>query len=180
LLIKRYKPYYIYYRDITVIAPVSNLSVQEADTSTISPRADFELDSLVNRAASNPTNFALVLAMLEQNYLHRPVFPKDKLAESFKTESVSHNYRSCPLHAEQDHWDKINQTSYFIKEGQIQTAQLWLAMHPEPLSQFNDPLHLNAEIVANCSLPTQDRLKTSGPHALDVDETGLYELLEAI
>ncbi|MGJ8679858.1 VC2046/SO_2500 family protein [Paraglaciecola sp.] len=140
---------------------------------------DRELNGEINKASTQGAKFSLLLAMLEQNHLHRPVLqevpePELNIADA----AFLHHYRSSTLKADVESWAYINSTSQMINSGHIQDAHLWLAMHPEPLSQHNDPLHLSEEILANCSYPTQNRLQQNKEKILKVDETGLYNILQ--
>ncbi|MCF2948409.1 hypothetical protein L0668_09850 [Paraglaciecola aquimarina] len=142
---------------------------------------DRELNGAINRATTQGAKFGLLLAMLEQNHLHRPVLqeipePELNIADA----AFLHHYRTSALKADAESWSNINTTSQMIKSGYIQTAHLWLAMHPEPLSQHNNSLHLNEEVLANCSYPTQTRLQQATDNLVKVDETGLFDILQGM
>lgn len=142
---------------------------------------DRELNGEINRASQQGAKFALLLAMLEQNNLHRPVLHQAPEPELNKTESSSlHYYRSSPLLADTRSWHSLQQTSLLVNSGHVKSAQLWLAMHPEPLSQYNNVLHLDEEILANCSFPTQTRLQQDKGKTIKVDETILYDVLQEL
>lgn len=142
---------------------------------------DRELNGEINRASQQGAKFALLLAMLEQNNLHRPVLHQTPEAELNKAESSSlHYYRSSPLLADTQSWQSSQQTSLLVNSGHVKSAQLWLAMHPEPLSQHNNVLHLDEEILANCSFPTQTRLQQNKDKAIKVDETILFDVLQEL
>jgi hypothetical protein len=53
-------------------------------------------------------------------------------------------------------------------------------MHPEPLSQHNNPDTLDEAVVANCGVNVQNRLKQAELVSLKVDETGLYDILQQL
>ena len=142
---------------------------------------DFELNGTVNRAALEGQKFALIMAMLEQDYSHRPYLEKSiEPAKSKEQAQNSHYYPSQPLSANDSYWQLSEYTQNYFHSGHIQTAQLWLAMHPEPLSQHNDANILNAEVVANCGLNTQTRLQQTPENRLKTDETQLYDILQTL
>jgi hypothetical protein len=143
--------------------------------------SDYELNGTVNRAASEGAKFALVLAMLEQDCTHRPQVEKQtENRSSLEVENNLNFYRSNPLIADDSYWHTCQKTSQFIAARQIQTAHLWLAMHPEPLSQHNKSDIIDDAVIANCGVNVQNRLKQAEQVSLKVDETGLYDILQQL
>tara|TARA_R110002167_G_scaffold91045_5_gene244850 strand:+ start:850 stop:1359 length:510 start_codon:yes stop_codon:yes gene_type:complete len=143
--------------------------------------SDYELNGTINRAAGEGAKFALILAMLEQDCTHRPHLEKNKESNHIpEVESGLNYYRSSPLSATDAYWQTCQQTSQLIHNGQLQSAQLWLDMHPEPLSQYNKADNIEAEVIANCSINTQTRLQQAKNNALKIDETGLYDILQEL
>jgi len=143
--------------------------------------SDYELNGTINRAAGEGAKFALILAMLEQDCTHRPKLEKQKEENrSHETENSPSYYRLNPLSADDTYWQTCQQTSQLIHGGQIQSAHLWLAMHPEPLSQHNKPDVIDEAVMANCSINTQSRLQQTKQRELKVDETGLYDILQEL
>ena len=143
--------------------------------------SDYELNGTINRAASEGAKFALIIAMLEQDCTYRPYLEKSK--EPSQTPEVASNlnhYRSNPLSVNDTYWQTCQHTSQLIHSGQLNSAQLWLAMHPEPLSQYNKPDVINEEVIANCSVNTQARMQQAKQSVLKVDETGLYDILQEL
>ena len=142
---------------------------------------DFELNGTVNRAALEGQKFALIMAMLEQDYSHRPqVEQPNEPSQSVPFSENNNYYPKQPLSANDSYWQLSEYTQNYFHSGHIQTAQLWLAMHPEPLSQHNDANILNAEVVANCGLNTQTRLQQTPENRLKTDETQLYDILQTL
>ena len=157
------------------IEPDSNTSTKALLSS------DYELNGTINRAASEGAKFALIIAMLEQDCTHRPYLEKSK--EPSQTPEVASNlnhYRSNPLSVNDTYWQTCQHTSQLIHSGQLNSAQLWLAMHPEPLSQYNKPDVINEDVIANCSVNTQARMQQAKQSVLKVDETGLYDILQEL
>ena len=143
--------------------------------------SDYELNGTINRAASEGAKFALILAMLEQDYTQRPHLEKQKeLSHTLEVESDHSYYRTSSLSASDTYWNTCQQTSQLIHTGQLQSAQLWLAMYPEPLSQHNKADAIDEEVIANCSINTQRRAKQAVEQVVNIDETGLYDILQNI
>lgn len=142
---------------------------------------DYELNGTINRAASEGAKFALILAMLEQDCTHRPHLDKPKASHhSPENENNFSYYRSNPLSVNDTYWQTCQQTNQLVHKGQLQSARLWLAMHPEPLSQHNKADVIDEVVIANCSVNAQSRLKQLEENLLKVDETGLYDILQQL
>lgn len=143
--------------------------------------SDYELNGTINRAASEGAKFALLLAMLEQDCTHRPQIEKtQELSPISEGESNLHYYRCPPLSVNNTYWQTSQHTSQLIYRGQLHSAQLWLAMHPEPLSQHNKANAIDEDVIANCSLNTQRRLQASEEKVVKLDETVLYDILQEL
>ena len=143
--------------------------------------ADYELHGSVNRATRQGAKFSLIMAMLEQDCLHRPYVEKNiELDKTAKDDKHFSHYRSNPLSANDDYWSASQHTSQLIQSGHVHSAHLWLAMHPEPLSQHNNPDVIDEDVIANCNINTQNRLQQAKETKLKVDETGLYEILQEL
>lgn len=142
--------------------------------------SDYELNGTINRAASEGAKFALILAMLEQDCTHRPQIDKPKQQDSLEALKALNYYRSSPLSANDTYWQTCHHTNELIHQGQLSSAHLWLAMHPEPLSQLNNPDEIDEDIIANCSVNAQARLHQAKQKVMQVDETGLYDILQRL
>ena len=143
--------------------------------------SDYELNGTINRAASAGAQFALMMAMLDQDCIHRPYIEKPKeIGRTPEDKNDLNYYRANPLSANDTYWQTCHHTSQLIHNGQLHSAQLWLAMYPEPLSLHNKPDAIDAEVVANCGINTQTRLKQAMQNELKVDETGLYDILQEL
>jgi hypothetical protein len=84
------------------------------------------------------------------------------------------------LSANDSYWQTCQQTRQLIHRGQLHSAQLWPAMHPEPLSQYNQPDKIGKHVIANCSINTQTRMQMAKEKIVHVDETGLYDMLRQL
>ena len=148
--------------------------------------SDYELNGTINRAASEGAKFALIMAMLEQDCTHRPHVEITKEPNQVsEIENGLNRYRSHPLSANDTYWQTCQHTSQLIHTGQLHSARLWLAMHPEPLSQYNKPDVIDNDVIANCSVNTQARIQQTKLdeaefNVVKVDETGLYNILQAL
>jgi hypothetical protein len=143
--------------------------------------SDHELNGTINRAASEGAKFTLILAMLEQDCTKRPYLKESK--ELNQTTDINHNlnhYRGNPLSANNQYWQTCQQTSQLINNGQLHSAHLWLAMHPEPLSLCNKIDTIDANVISNYSHNTQTRIRQAVAKVVNLDETGLYDLLQKL
>lgn len=166
---------------IIVLLDSVNTSQSDPNASQALLSSDFELNGTINRAASAGAKFALMMAMLDQDCLHRPhLEPSKEINQHPNVETNLNYYRSSPLSANDKYWHTCQYTSQLIHDGQLQSAQLWLDMHPEPLSQFNKADVIDAEVIANCSINTQTRLKQAKDKVVNIDETGLYDILQKL
>ena len=92
-------------------------------------------------------------------------------------------YPETHLQAHAQDWLLADTATDILHSDGIRSAQLWLAMHPQPLSLHNDPYHIDDEIYANCDTYTQARYSKTTPQEsseITVDETGIFDLLEEI
>ncbi|WP_354667942.1 VC2046/SO_2500 family protein [Paraglaciecola arctica] len=143
--------------------------------------SDYELNGTINRASRQGAKFALIMAMLEQDCSQRPHIEQNQQTNQSPEHLKDLNYyRPNPLKADDNYWHTCQNTSQLIDQGQIQSAHLWMAMHPEPLSQHNNAEVIDPEVVANCSFIAQARLQQAATNTLQVDETGLYDILQQL
>ncbi len=155
------------------------------ETLHISPHAlltdDFEFNGQVNRATHQGAKFALLMAMLEQDCLQRPQLETSEQNTQAKSAELEVNYyRPYPLSANDTYWHTCQHTSQLIHAGKLESAHLWLAMFPEPLSLKNQADDIDDEVIANCSINTQSRMQQAKQTKVKVDETGLYDILQGL
>ena len=144
-------------------------------------RTDAELSGRLSSAAGQGAQFALLLAMLEQNVLHRPNYAKseDTLVAADKDfPERLNNYPPVSLSATSTHFACADVANRLFRDGESRNAQLWLAMHPDPLSMYNDPSRIDDEVVQNCDLPTQTYLQIPRPSDIPVDATLMLDVIE--
>lgn len=156
-------------------------------TSPVSSQLDLEFCGSLNRASSQGAKFALLLSMLQQNYLERPSVARPNNArqdDSPPTDDIAglSLYPKVPLSARIQDWQYADTASAIMHNDGIKSAHLWLAMHPQPLSLHNDVCVIDEDVLANCDIHTQQRHKNDVEleQEIEVDETGLYDLLQQI
>ncbi|WP_026374757.1 VC2046/SO_2500 family protein [Aestuariibacter salexigens] len=150
-------------------------------TNTSAVNADAELSGRLAKAAGRGAEFSLILAMLEQNVLYRPSFASDSdevVTDPHFPQRLNH-YPPVSLKADATHFSKANVTNRLFSQSQVKNAQLWLAMHPDPLSMFNDPSRIDDEVIHNCDFATQRHLKLPEHAKIDVDYTKMLDVVEA-
>jgi hypothetical protein len=143
---------------------------------------DLEFSGLLNRASSQGAKFALLLSMLQQNYLERPaVALVQQQITADDVAGLSH-YPEVPLSTQSRDWRQGDIASSILHSDGIKSAQLWLAMHPQPLSLHNDVSRIDEDVLANCDIYTQQRQSNGAEleQEIEVDETGIYDLLQHI
>jgi hypothetical protein len=167
--------------DLPLSEPVNH---KAQDTYSQSRVVDREFTGEINQATGQGAKFALLLAMLEQDLLQRPKLlareTNDEESAASKSISALSHYPPIPLKAEAWHWQQAKFASDTIHQADIKRANLWLAMHPQPLSLYNDPKRLDDEVVANCDIHAQQRLQDSNTTDIVVDETILYDTLQGM
>jgi hypothetical protein len=153
---------------------------------------DLEFGGSLNRASNQGAKFALLLSMLQQDVLARPRVGPANESVAQQTYDVQSDYPEAPLQAIAQDWPLADTTSQILHSDGIRSAQLWLAMHPQPLSLHNDAFHIDEDIFDNCDIHTQSRYAQNlaqseeamadngSVNEIKVDETGIFDLLEEI
>ncbi|GGW88334.1 VC2046/SO_2500 family protein [Alteromonas halophila] len=145
-----------------------------------------QLDSIaqwegnLSKAAENGAQFALYLAMQFGASVGEPkIKPYETAVPSDKAFVDRLNfYRRPALDANKADHSHSHRLSQFIAQGDICSARLQDAMHPEPLSFHNDATRIPDDVVANCSLATQRRLKGDTASDIEEDNTLLDDIIE--
>lgn len=141
-----------------------------------------EFSGELAKAAGQGAKFALMLAMLEQNVLSSDVFEPQQAPDNpyaSVAQPVS-NYPQVALSASDYHWSSAAITGELIGNAYLASARLWQAMHPSPLSLLNDLSKINDDVINNCDLPTQRRIRLGSTKPIAVDETKLYDILNEL
>lgn len=155
-----------------------------ADLSNPSPAttrvSDLEWSGKLSRASSNRALFSLLLAMHCQPGNTPISIEKDSETPSTDKgfpERLNHYPRS-PLSANDEAILALKVSAQLAQQGQMADLALWNTMHPDPLSAFNDPTHIDSEVKSNCSYATQQSFKHPQSTVLSGDPTQLSELIE--
>ncbi|MDF2177672.1 VC2046/SO_2500 family protein [Aliiglaciecola sp. CAU 1673] len=143
---------------------------------------DIELGSGLNRLCQRGggSDFSLVLAMLAQDFLSRPRFDKTSLPEASEYVQALPHAPKVPTCAMQEDWEHENQASRYAHQQDFTALRLWQCMHPSPLSQFDNKKRIPEEVIANCGWHAQQRMLKSQEVLIETDETGLFEVIEAL
>lgn len=141
--------------------------------------SDVELTGEINRSIGDGAKFALLLAMLDHNYVKRPHLEKAGSDFEVVEDAISSlsQYRNSPLHTSVQDIQNLVTTNQLFKSQPLD-AQLWQTMHPEPLSLFNDAKRLADDVVYNCPYHCQLSLKSQSDPVIEEDPTALYDILE--
>lgn len=140
---------------------------------------DIELNGSLNRAASqgHGATFALMLAMLQENQLDRPRLA-ERSAETEQKQILFDKAPDIPLKPESQHWEFEARHADYIQRQKLISARLWHCLHPAPLSLYDDSKRLDDEVIENTSWSCRQKLKGTKLQALQVDETGLLDVIE--
>lgn len=148
---------------------------------------DLEFSGALNRASQQGEKFALLLSMLQQDILARPRIGSTNTETRCPEDEVISYYPESHLQALAQDWLWADTTTEILHGDGIRSAQLWLAMHPQPLSLHNDAFHIDDDIFENSDTYTQTRYanrygkeRSDLNNEIKVDETGIFDLLEEI
>ena len=154
-----------------------------SEQTTIDPSIYWERSGVLARASSEGALFSLYLAM-QQHSVAEPfeievaISSKDD-ARSMDAQLASLNhYRRPSLSANESAWENM-QVYSSIASKDFENARLFLHMKPLPLAQTDDAKRLPDDVVQNCSLSAQKRLKKQYGNTLKEDNTILYDILSA-
>lgn len=152
---------------------------QTVNQATIDPSISWEQNGTLAKAAQDATLFSLYLAMQQSALVSNVVYTDlTKDEENAKlTIDVPSFYRQPALAAAAPDWKIISRVNTLYNSGHASDAVLFQHMHPSPLSQINDKNKLNDDVINNCSLSTQKRLKARYTDQLPEDPTLLDELI---
>lgn len=151
------------------------------EQTPIDPSIFWERSGVLSRASSQGALFSLYLAMQQHS-----------VAEPFELESANSDvdtegridealnelnfYRRPALSANESEWHAMHVMSSLVAQD-FASARLYLNLKPAPLAQTNDAARLPDDVVENCSLATQKRLKKLYANTLKEDNTLLYDIL---
>ena len=141
---------------------------------------DREWSGQLARAAGSGALFSLYLSM----HCQPGAEPLKLIASEENTDSSDNgllglnHYRRPRLNAADSDYKNAVMSSVMAHSGISAALSLWQSMHPEPLSITNNARSIPADIKANCSLATQLRLTSPPINQKQVDETGLFDVIE--
>lgn len=143
------------------------------------PTTQWEWEGNFAKAAENGAQFALFLAMQFGASVGEPrIRPHDNTTPADDAFPQRLNfYRRPALNAESSDMTHRVRLSHFINQGDVTSARLQDAMHPEPLSFRNNGKRLPEDVIANCSLATQRRLKGERSTQIEEDNTLLDDII---
>ena len=126
-------------------------------------------------------SFRLLLSMLQQDLLQRPVIEKQNDDERVNTSEVKSFYPPIALAAQPHHWQQSIHLNQYINNQQQICARLYDSMFPAPIAMTNNAQKISDEVKANCDYFAQQRLAgTALDNVVKVDEKGLYEILNSL
>ncbi|MCC2615451.1 hypothetical protein LJ739_04260 [Aestuariibacter halophilus] len=140
---------------------------------------DLEWSCTLNRSVGDGARFSLLLSMLQQNVMERPALTP-QTPETLSLPLPENPYRRAPLSASEDTAIHLSNAAQLAQQSAAD-ARLYLSMHPEPLSLYNDAKRISDEVRVNCDWYTQQRLAGEAPaHTIEEDATQLHDILQQL
>ena len=137
---------------------------------------------MLARASSQGALFSLYLAM-QQHSVAEPF--EIEAAQGADTQNsieaqlaALNHYRRPSLSASESEWVDMRVHSSLVATD-YESARLHLSMKPAPLAQTDDAKRIPDDVVDNCSLATQKRLKRQYNNAIKEDNTLLYDVISS-
>ena len=142
--------------------------------------ANHEWQGSLGRATGEGALFSLYLAIQMQPGAPAARFettPAPTFDETAFLTSLNH-YRRAPTSAQPASLSTVGVYSQLTQTQDMATLSLWRAMHPDPLAIADNPTRLEPQVVANCSLATQLKLRENHRDAAwQCDETQLDDII---
>ena len=142
---------------------MSQETVEAREQIPIDPSIYWERSGVLAKASAQGALFSLYLAM-QQHSVAEPFEIEAVASESDDKSSIESKlaslnyYRRPSLAANESEWGRMRVLSELVSQDYA-AARLYLSMNPSPLSQTDDAKRLPDDVVDNCSLATQKRLK---------------------
>lgn len=142
-----------------------------------------EFNGVLSRsiASSNGRDFALVLSMLHCDITQRGNLTSSDPAVTPDAQAVSlahlDHYPKTPLSVQSQHWYQYQKVATAVSQQDTATVRLLQCMYPAPLSQQDDPLHIAPEVVLNCDVFCQQRMRNQGAADIEEDAVLLNDLI---
>ena len=156
---------------------------QASEKATIDPSIFWERSGVLARSSSQGALFSLYLAM-HQHSVAEPFEIEVATSAYDNTQSIEaklaslNHYRRPSLSANEKAWENMHVCSSLVSKD-FESARLFLHMKPLPLAQTDNAKRLPDDVVENCSLAAQKRLKKQYANTLKEDNTILYDILSA-
>ena len=160
---------------------MSQETVEAREQIPIDPSIYWERSGVLAKASAQGALFSLYLAM-QQHSVAEPFEIEAVASESDDKSSIESKlaslnyYRRPSLAANESEWGRMRVLSELVSQDYA-AARLYLSMNPSPLSQTDDAKRLPDDVVDNCSLATQKRLKKEYANTVKEDNTLLYDIL---
>lgn len=157
----------------------------QQQATTINDIRQVEFKAGLGRALrhSGQSDFALMLAMMQQDVTQRLKLEEggdeNKPIGLMPIESFNF-YPEVPLKTEVHHFAQQEKFAIAVSQNDLASAKLLAYMHPTPLSMHNDVKRVEDDVVANCDLFTQMKIKQIQTEDIAVDETLLYESITEV
>tara|TARA_Y100000296_G_scaffold71367_1_gene86814 strand:- start:62 stop:634 length:573 start_codon:yes stop_codon:yes gene_type:complete len=152
-----------------------------SEQTTLDPSIYWERGGVLARASSQGALFSLYLA-IQQHSVAEPfeieaATPDADARNSIEAQLAALNhYRRPSLSASESEWVDMRVHSNLVATD-YEGARLHLSMKPPPLAQTDDAKRIPDDVVDNCSLATQKRLKRQYYNAIKEDNTLLYDVI---
>ena len=142
-----------------------------------------EFNGVLSRsiASSSGSDFALVLSMLHCDITHRGSIASSDAPTTADLQRASLDHLDCypkiPLSVQSQHWGQYQNVAKAISQQDTAAVRLLQCMYPPPLSQQNDPLHIAPEVLLNCDVFCQQRMRDQGAADIEEDAVLLNDLI---
>ena len=154
-----------------------------SEQATIDPSIYWERSGVLARASSQGALFSLYLAM-QQHSVAEPFEIESATSDADTSKSKEaqlaalNHYRRPSLSVSEIEWTDMQVHSNLVAID-YESARLYLSMKPAPLAQTDDAKRIPYDVVNNCSLATQKRLKRQYAKAIKEDNTLLYDIISS-
>lgn len=151
--------------------------VNQDTVRPIDPSITWESSGILANASSQGALFSLYMAMFEHGLADpfRIESPKLEKPQQSELDSLKH-YRRPRLQASESDWNAMYVLSQLMSSD-IDTARLYQAMYPQPLAQTDDKNRLPDDVINNCTLGAQKRIKNLYNNVIQEDNTLLYDII---
>ena len=154
-------------------------AIQENQALELDPSLGWETNGVLARPTQQGALFNLFLAMHQHGQAEPTAYESHSTNAHSKTTHSKNYYRRSSTCAENADWHKMQITCELLHRN-CDDARLFLSIHPPPLSQKDDVQRLPDDVINNCSLAAQKRIKGRLTNTISEDNTLLFELIDEI